>query len=122
MADTRIGARAVGTYMRDAKGEGRRLKTDAGPLRIVTARHARAVSVPRAPGHIARIEAQGARVTLLKGVDLALDPGGWNEVREDREKYRTIGPAWRDEREATQSLASKRVAAAFARAIRTGTA
>lgn len=43
IADTRIGARAVGTYMRNAKGEGRRSPNDSGPLRSVSSRLARAV-------------------------------------------------------------------------------
>lgn len=40
----RIAGRAIGTYMKDAKGGGRRLPTDTGPLRIVTGRLARSLS------------------------------------------------------------------------------
>lgn len=39
-----IGGRAIGTYMRDAKGEGRRDVADSGPLRIVTGRLARSMA------------------------------------------------------------------------------
>lgn len=43
IADIRIGARSVGTYMRNAKGEGARKEADEGPLRSVSSRLARAM-------------------------------------------------------------------------------
>jgi phage gpG-like protein len=44
LMSARIAGRAVGTYMRDAKGEGRRDPQDSGPLRIVTGTLARSLS------------------------------------------------------------------------------
>lgn len=73
----RIGGYAVDTFMRDAKGEGRRSPGDSGPLRIVSGRLARAVaSTPDRPhpGGVNRITTDPASVLLEKGVDLGVVP------------------------------------------------
>jgi len=99
-ASVRIGARAVGTYMRDAKGTGevsqatrlrftkdgrirrggrrythsvRRAASDTGPLRIVSGALARALR-PSGRGAISRVSTEGLRAKLEKGVDLGVVP------------------------------------------------
>lgn len=63
-ASTRVGARGAETYMRDAKGEGRRRPPeDSGPLRILSGRLARAVRGAR--GRQADTGGQGERTTSL---------------------------------------------------------
>lgn len=47
IADTRIGARSVGTYMRNDKAGGRRSPTDSGPLRSTSGALARGVQSRR---------------------------------------------------------------------------
>lgn len=99
---TRTGARATQLpFMRDALGEPvRRSRTDRGPLRKVTGTHARAVrggSATFSPGSVERITSTALRVTLQKGIDTSLDPGGWNEVRADRTRFRTVAPSGRIE-------------------------
>ena len=82
MAGARIGGRAIGTYMRDAKGEGRRSPTDGGPLRILTGRLARAVAGARRRGSIEELtrEPGALRYRLMKGVDAAQVPEAYNET------------------------------------------
>lgn len=117
-ANTRIGARAVGSFMRDAKGQGRRSPLDRGPLRIVTGTHAKAVRGP-GPATVARIELTGSlSAHLLKGVDVSLDPGGWNEVRPDRARFRTVAPAAHAELSVIRRKAEKVFARSIIGAIR----
>lgn len=99
---TRTGARATQLpFMRDALGEPmRRSALDRGPLRKVTGTHARAVrggSATFSPGSVERITSTALRVRLEKGIDTAQDPGGWNEVRADRTRFRTVAPSGRIE-------------------------
>jgi len=79
-ADTRIGQRAISSFMRDAKGEARRKKTDRGPIRRLSGTLARATRGAGSPGAIVRVEQVGAsRVRLTKGVDTKIAKGGFNE-------------------------------------------
>lgn len=73
-ASARIGGRAIGTYMKDAKGHGRRSPMDAGPLRIVSGRLARSLATRGTtqdtggqPEGIMEITVSGSTVTLTKG-------------------------------------------------------
>jgi hypothetical protein len=115
-ADSRIRARAIGTYMRDAKGEPlRRRSDDRGPLRIVTGDYVRGIA--RSP---ARIRMEGFRGVYEKRIDQARYPQSYNEMRRDGSpgKYPAHGPAGRDEAGPISRLAEKRIASAFARAMR----
>lgn len=116
--NARIGANAVGR-MRDAKGEGRRAKTDRGPLRILTGTHAAAVAQgmdgPSRRGGVARVSTEGARATLEKGMDLAVDGGGHNEVRPDRARFKTLEPAAEAEADGIRAYAEARLTDALRR-------
>lgn len=102
-ASARIGGRAVGTYMRDAKGQGRRSKGDRGPLRIVRGTLAGAVGATgrgfNRPGAVNEVTTTGDRVTLTKGVDLSAVP--YARVHEEGHGATParpyLGPALRDE-------------------------
>ena len=127
LASVRIGARAVGTYMRNAKGEGRRRAGDAGPLRIATGDYARSVR-GGGRGSIERIAMTGLRAKLEKGVRLAEQPKGYNETgvlngfgRGIRIPARpTLRPALNDEADNIRSLAQRRFLSSVRKAVRTG--
>lgn len=118
-ANTRIGAAAIGQYMRDAKGEGRRLRADRGPLRILSGTHAKAVR-GSSPASVARIETRGSfGATLRKGVDLSLDPGGYNEEGTRYAPARpTIVPAAQAESSRIRKRAEQLFKRSFVSAIR----
>jgi hypothetical protein len=67
---------ASATFMRDARGEGRRSREDTGPLRILSGDLAGAVTSggPNSPGKIERVRTEGYRISMEKGVDLGRVP------------------------------------------------
>src|SRR5690606_25527715 len=68
-ANTRLGARMIGSYMRDAKGEvKRRSPADTGPLRIVMGRLSRAANI--------RFDAAGGGLTREGRIELQISPEG----------------------------------------------
>lgn len=69
---SRVAARSVGSYMRDAKGESElRSRSDDGPLRIVKGRLARSLTGASTAGvgseAVRRIELRGATLRLRQG-------------------------------------------------------
>lgn len=75
----RIASVAIGRYMRDAKGEGRRRAEDRGPLRIVSGDYAKAIRGGE-EGSIDRVTETGnLRLKYEMGVSLREVPQGVNE-------------------------------------------
>jgi hypothetical protein len=116
---TRIAGRAIGTYMRDAKGEGRRDDDDNGPLRRVSGRLSRAAaSRPgnlNAPGGINRISLAGAVATLDKGIDLDVVP--YARRHEENPDYSYLAPSLSDEQANIEAFAQRVMAELVAGAL-----
>lgn len=75
IADTRIGARSVGTYMRNDKAGGRRSPSDEGPLRSVSGDLARGVQSRRgASGGFASRVTTSLTATTIRFVKEILVP------------------------------------------------
>lgn len=125
-ASTRVGARAVGPpNMIDAKGQGRRRKGDAGPLRKLSGRLARVVADSRQRGGIAAITQAGDVFTLEKGGDPFVVPEFVNEVGTNNlfgrgitlPKRPFLAPALDAERPAAERDAQRAVLGVLRRAI-----
>lgn len=112
-ASTRIAGRAVGTFMRDAKGEPKRRSAgDSGPLRIVTGRAARSLTGGGgSPDAVQEVAVNGARLTLTKG---SRAPGiVYNEERISRggSRLATLRPATNQELPAIGQYAERKLQA-----------
>jgi hypothetical protein len=111
---------SIGTFMRDAKGGGRRSPTDRGPIRILTGTLAKAVRGPHGrSGAIETVTTSGRTVTLTKGVLLSVAKGGYNEGRTAKSgrDLSFLRPGLDASKDQIVSLARKRVRAATRRAL-----
>lgn len=119
-ADTRIGARAVSTYMREDRFGGRRSPNDRGPLRRISGKTARAAVGAGRNGAILRFTPLGlGRLRLTKGIDAQVAPGAYNEGRKARSGVMLsfMGPALKDERTWIKRRASLLASQSLRRAL-----